>query len=62
MPLNGAAGHSHKTADLTVWQLQHTIQDQNALFLFRQTCKGIGHQLVPDMQVAAKSREHNAVT
>lgn len=48
--LDGAAGHSHKTADLTVCQLQHTMQNQNALLLFRQTGKGVGHQLVTDMQ------------
>ena len=29
---------------------------------FRQASKGVGQQLVPDIQVAAKSREHNAVT
>ena len=49
------------TADLTVCQLQHTIQDQNALFLFRQTDKGFRHQLVPDMQSVAVYREQDAV-
>ena len=48
VPLDCAAGHSHKTADLTVCQLQHTIQDQNTLLLFWQTGKGVGHQFVTD--------------
>ena len=34
VPLDGAARHSHKTTDLAVCQLQHTIQDQNTLRLF----------------------------
>jgi len=44
-------------ADLAICQLQHTMQDQNALPLFRQTGKGSGHQFVPDMQGVAIDRE-----
>ena len=44
-------------AVLAICQLQHTMQDQNALRLFRQTGKGSGHQFVPDMQGVAIDRE-----
>ena len=61
-PLHGAAGHSHKAADLLIWQVQNKMQDQNTLLLNRQTGEGISHKLVFDMQVIPVGRECKSVT
>ena len=61
MALDGATGHPNEVADLAICHFQNTVQDQNALLLFRQAGKGVGHKLIVDQQVIAMRRKNVAV-
>ena len=62
MALDGATGHPNEAANLTVCHIQNTVQNQNALLLFRQAGKGVGHKLIVDQQVITVRRKNVAVT
>ena len=56
MALDGAAGHSHEAADLAIRHFQNTVQNQNALFLFRQAGESLGHKLIVNQQIISYLR------
>ena len=56
MALDGAAGHSHEAADFSVGHIQNTVQNQNALFLFRQAGESLGHKLIVNQQIISYLR------
>ena len=59
-PLNGAARHSSKAADLLIRQVQSKMQDQNTLLLNGQTGESVGHKLIFNMQVMlAPGKKHH---